>query len=655
MNKNRLRNVTPPNHRLLFMTPLLRPSGRSLFLALVLALPAWWSAVAQEGRALRTDRGRAPKPLTQRALARRTAALTLPFFDDFANDAFGARPDPMLWDTAGGAYRNDRFARRPPSRGAVSFDGLNAYGEAYGGSSRGDSDTLTSAPIDISGQTGVVLSFWWQAGGKTGNRVDQLAPGSNSHLYLDVDDGTGFWTTIWDKRGTSRDTKFQQVFLAIDPQYISANFRFRFRRTGIRLSAEELWNIDYVELDANRQTQPTPIRDAAFSQPLKSSLVPYSAMPVWQFNATTPQSQLLAEEVVTSINNLNPDAGGIPTPLGIEGNLAVVADASGSSLASNNFLTTSQVLPAATVQRPFSAPLRSALPSAAIPVGPDYKTLKTTLTLVSGELTPATQYNDTIRQTAALRDYYAYDDGTAEFSFYLNNLTDPGAAAIAFNTAEPDQVAAVEIYLAGDLPTGLPLSVNVWGDDPAQPGTPASTSSAQISFRVPQDSVLRSLGGRWWPVWLPAPVPVNGRFYVGYTQPANSGILTIGWDLNDSLSGGQLFYRARTDPWSTVTRNGVMIRPHMNHNGILAAPKAVATASVDVFPNPVSATEGAGAVRLQGEFRSVLLLDAVGRTLRSAAAGTAELSVRDLLPGLYFLQFQTSDGARITRRLVVSR
>ncbi len=637
--------------------PALRPARlprRALFLSLpltvALTLPASFTATAQMGRPLTADPGRAPQARPAQAAAmQRTTALSLPFFDDFANDATGPQPNPTLWETAGGAYRNDRFALRPPSRGVVSFDGLNTYGVAYG-SGIGNTDTLASQPIDLVGQSSVVLSFWWQRGGVGGN---DLAPGTTSQLILEFDDGTGFWTNVWQRNGNGLTTAFQQAFVAVDPLYVSANFRFRFRSRGTRLSTDDLWSIDYVELDANRQPQPGSIRDAAFSKTLNSSLKPYTALPVWQFNAAASQPALFTDVLRTTLNNLNPDVNGIPTPLAVEGKFTVADEASGVSLATHNFFTTSLVLPTATLNQPVEAPFASALPSGAIPLSADYKTLTATLALVSGEQVPATRYNDTIRQTTALRDYYAYDDGTAEFALFLpGSVTAPGAAALSFDTNVPDQVAGVEVYLAGDLPTGLPLFVDVWADDG---GKPAATPLIRQAFTVPPDSILRTLG-RWWRVRLPTPVSVNGRFYAGYSQPLNSGIVTIGWDLSDSLSTSQYFFRARTDPWQLAAVKGAMIRPHMNNNGLLAAPKdLVSEPKIDVFPNPVSASEGAASVQLRGEFREAVLVDVLGRPVRTVPAGATSLSVRDLAPGVYLLQFRTAAGAVSTRRLAVGR
>ncbi|UOQ74883.1 hypothetical protein [Hymenobacter cellulosilyticus] len=142
------------------MTRSLRLVSSLLFGAGLLPLLAH----AQVPGALSADPSRTPAPASAGA-ANRRAALSLPFFDDFSTQPEGA-PSTQRWEAGGGVLVNNRFVLAPPSRGAATFDGLNAKGLPRG-SFFSDTDTLTSQPIDLSGLTAasnVYLSFFWQAG-----------------------------------------------------------------------------------------------------------------------------------------------------------------------------------------------------------------------------------------------------------------------------------------------------------------------------------------------------------------------------------------------------------------------------------------------------------------------------------------------------------
>jgi hypothetical protein len=305
------------------------------------------------------------------------------------------------------------------------------------------------------------------------------------------------------------------------------------------------------------------------------------------------------------------------------------------------------VVPAAAQQVVLDGQLRALLPP--LSISSLYQTLTTTMLLTSGELTPETQHNDTVRTTADLSHYYAADDGSPELvlSYRAAGVMDPVAVATPYETNTPDQVAGVEIYIAGDLPTGTRLFADVWADDN---GVPAATPLSRVSFVVPADSVLRRLK-RWYPVWF-APVSVSGRFYVGYGQPNSTSIVNIGVDLSGPLArSGRLYTRARTDPWRADTLSAaVMVRALMNFNGVLGRAEEVAAADFTVYPNPLSISGSAATLHLSRPAAAPLLLrDGLGRMVRTAPAGATALPVQGLAPGVYVLQSAASVGGRAVR------
>ncbi len=318
-------------------------------------------------------------------------------------------------------------------------------------------------------------------------------------------------------------------------------------------------------------------------------------MPVWQFNAATNPADEIADSARSTINTLDPTSS-IQTPASVSGWLTT-QEVSGARI-QTNFLNQNLLLDADSLQRKLAVPLRSALPAVPVPLSPEYKTITTTLALVSGEPTVATRYNDTLRRTATLANYYAYDDGTPEVSLGFGYATGPAATCMAFDLNVPDQVGRIEIYLAGGALANTALFADVWPDDPQRPGFPGGTALAHVAFRVPTDSILLRTG-RWYTVNFP-PVPVSGRFYVGYSiqvPGASVAATNIGYDLNNSV---EVFQRTFTNPWVGTLMDprfephGVlMIRAYTNQNGALGLPAAAPAEYFPVFPNPVSATGAA--------------------------------------------------------------
>ena len=635
-------------------------SSRSLLILPVLALALPLLTAAQQVLPLSEDGARRPK--TAAPAARRVAALSLPFFDDFAADPSDAdpTPDPAYWEPRGGAYVNNRFGLDPPTRGVASLDGLDGRGRGYG-SSFSDLDTLTSRAIDLSGRTSVVLSFWWQAGGVGGNINAQASPGGIPSLWVEMsaDDGA-FWSVIpeWETNGAGA-TAFAQVFVPVTSNYLTNRFRFRFRASGYGKGNNNTWNVDYVELDANRTAAPGPRRDVALSRPLASALKRYTAMPVWQFNNAASPLNELNDSTGTTVDNLDlPTA--IPTPVTYEARLTVTTLPDALPLTSDVFATGALVLPGGEWQRPIFASVRTAPVPPLTGIG---KLLEQQITLASGELDLRTRANDVIRRQTELSTYYAYDDGSAENLFTLNPSTDTRYGAYAFSPDTADQVAGVALYLYPGGRAGQLQYVNLWAPDPADPTHPAQQPRYQQAFRQPADTTLRRLGG-WYPVYFAIPQPVSGPFFAGYGQPpiANFPASQVGIDFNEKRAAGRFWVQVvgGNGTWQLLRFGAaplgtVMIRPLMNRGGVLGLAADHETLAPDVYPNPATT----GTVQLRGRFDGGLtVFDALGRAVRTAPAHATTLDVRGLPAGLYVLRFRHGATATATttttRRLVLT-
>lgn len=643
---------------------------------LSLAAQAQTSSLVLTPQPLGADPSRAASAATTAASAAtlRTAALGLPFFEDFTLPRDG-QPSPLRWQPAttsypdgsgltqhyggGGAYVSNRLASEPLTRGTATLDGLRANGQPYtpgSASFYSATDTLTSQPIDLSAYStanNLYLSYAWQAGTLAGAPVASSS-GSPVFLTLEFLDNVGRWNSIWTYNAEGKTTRFWQKIFPLDQaSYYHSGFRFRFRASGNQASSRDAFGLDYIYLNANRAANDTIFQDIATSRGLSSPLHNYTAMPAWQYAASAASP--LNPTMTATVNNLLPS--GNPTPISW---LGTVRELTSGGFGGGTWVTGNQPLLAGARQVVITGDARTApLPAATTPSRYRY-----TLALQTNETNPLTLPNDTTYRDLELADYYAFDDGTAE-SFLTLPAQSTGPVsyyAYPITAAKSDQVKAIRlapvfnnIPLAqgGENYQNRSVTVAVWADNNGQPAnTPLATQTAVLPNPLP------TTGQVFIDVPFSTPVPVSGRFYIGYGQASNGQFLPYGFDLNNASTAPTLFYN-KQNAWlaPTLTTPGtIMMRAVMN-NGVLAtqAQQAV-SAQFSLYPNP--APSGSTTVAVSGPaFRHAAVLDVLGRPVwQQPAAEAGQPTLRlpaSLAAGVYLVQLTLPDGSVATRRLVV--
>ncbi|WP_157547598.1 T9SS type A sorting domain-containing protein [Hymenobacter sp. DG25A] len=596
---------------------------------------------AQNVQPLSADPGRAaPVGNTSRPVARGTS-VTLPFFDDFAQQPEGM-PNAEHWEPRGGTLVNNRFPVAPPSRNVVTFDGLKANGQPYGSSSfYSDTDTLTSLPIDLSGLTAgsnVYLSFFWQAG----SIVSPPSAASSTRqvaFTLEFLNEAGQWQSIWSQRSTGRRTDFAQEIVAVnDAQYLHANFRFRFHSIGNQANTRDAWSLDYLKLDRNRSAADTTYRDIATSAPLTSLLKRYASMPAVQLAAAPIPADELNDQTGTTINNF--DIGPAPTPITWRGTAQNLPK--GPEL---QFLTGNRSIDASARQVPITGDVRT-VAAALLTGGP--QRIRHRILLGTNETDPRTQPNDSISRVTELSDYYAYDDGTAEAAVSLPALTGGASTFFAYriDLNQPDQVRSVRLYPVLPNAAGRAITLSVWAD---VNGKPAEKPLASVPFTVPATAPA----GGFLEIPFTQPVGVSGTFYVGYGQASAGQFVQFGLDLNSSPPANYFFYQVRNE-WSAVAdfSGALMLRPVMTGT-VTAATPSRAAALLTLYPNPSS-----GIVQVKGRYTHATVLDALGRTVwqqTSQTNGQPTLDLSGLPAGVYLMRLALPDGSVAAKRLVLTR
>jgi hypothetical protein len=556
------------------------------------------------------------------------AALPLPFFDDFS--ASSISPDPSHWIN-GGVYVSNRFAREPITRNVATFDGLNAQGQAYGTNTAGPTDTLTSQPImlgSLNPADSVYLSFYWQSGGL--GDVPDRTNNNNRFLQLEFKDAEGQWRQVWQQPGVGVTTDFAQVFVALGEQrFFHDDFQFRFRSEGVRNGILDIWNVDYVELDRNRRKGQNTARDIGISRAVSPLLKGYTAMPARQFLADP--ALYLREEITATANNLGEMPGAIAWRGFIQRAGTAVAD---------TFLREQGLLPGQVRQFEIKGTPRLTNLSLA----QDGFALQHGFILDTKEQNALLRANDSTYRTTQFSDYFAYDDGTAEFGFSFVSSSSATQVAQRFDLSLPDQVRAFRVHFprVGNNLQNTSITFRIWANENGVPGRVLHEQAFQVQYTEGLNT--------FYEVELTEPVAVDGSFFMGWSQPGTI-FLNIGFDRNEHAAGRRFLFSTVTGWQEDIqTEGALMLRPVMTGQalGIEDIPEEE---RVLVYPNPSS-----GTLYFTGNYSQFTVFDITGREVfrHRSSAGNTPVRLPQLAPGLYSIRIET-DKHTITSKLFLTK
>ena len=84
--------------------------------------------------------------------------------------------------------------------------------------------------------------------------------------------------------------------------------------------------------------------------------------------------------------------------------------------------------------------------------------------------------NDSIVHVQVFRDFYAYDDGTAEKAYALDSQGGGGEVVVGFDLQEADTLEGVWIHFTPffEDAVGETFTLKIRGEDSANPGQPGS-------------------------------------------------------------------------------------------------------------------------------------------------------------------------------------
>ncbi len=558
------------------------------------------------------------------------ASVDLPFFDDFSN--YTGYPNAFLWQDLD-VYVNRSLASNPINLGVATFDGLDSLGNPrniFSEFSQGPSDFLTSQTIDISSESIVYFSFYFQAQG-IGNQ-----PESNDILRVDFLDSIGEWNVVWEINGQALND-FEKVAIEInDLSYLHDEFQFRFHNYSTLSGNFDHWHIDNVLLTEDLALS-NENDDVAFVYETSKVLNFYTSIPWSHFSSN--EASYVAENMDSWLRNNWDITKSIDYRYDIYDELDLLSfhyPTTGSSRNDN--------IPSFQDEN-FSYSLNSVAPITLFTYSfaseNDDKASFEIIQSIATDDRNLFKLNDTLKFTQEFFNYYSLDDGTAEASYGVN--VSGAQIALRYNISESDVLIGVQIHFEQNLEdaSGSPFRITIWNEVDNMPNEIIYQS--QIFY--PQYTDLQN---GFFEYVLEDPIDVSGAVFIG-TEQSFSEILNIGLDKN-TINNDRMFFNIGTEWTESNCAECIgtwMIRPVF---GFLSSTNEIQLNSdYKIYPNPTSSS-----LTLEGRNNfDYKLFDLNSKLLgySNSLSNNYKLDLSSYPQGIYFLQI--SDEKSIHHKKII--
>ncbi len=475
------------------------------------------------------------------------------------------------------------------------------------------------------------FSFYYEGKGFGGN-----APESDDSLVLEFKTPSSDWHHVWSSSGKS-DTSFTQIMLPIrDSSYLCNGFQFRFYNYGSIGSLSEpsfagnldFWNLDYVYLDINRSMNDTISMDVTFVYPIPSFIEhPFISVP-WEHYKQLDSLQ--NDSVYISYTNLYNNSANITRHMKID-NITTQQNVVDDSLGSEN------INPFATFSFWYHTASKILFPTNT----EDESVFKVTLT----QIAPTFQYrkiynqNDTMEVFQMFKNFYAYDDGSAEYGVGLSGSgSENGMLAMKFTTLVPDTLRGVYMYFNQTYNNASQkyFYLTVWNDNNGKPGDILyKKTGVKPQYYGINDFYYYNLDTT---LYLTEP------FYIGWIQ-TTTDLINIGFDMNTDYSSYTFYNLDGT--WNKFPFVGtLMIRPVFSKKPFVSIPENNGTTNTIVYPNPAS-----DMVYINADaFVSYALYDIRGKIIGTGYDNI--FSVTSISNGIYFLKITTKKQTSVHKIII---
>lgn len=578
-----------------------------------------------------------------------TTTLSLPFFDDFSRvDSF--YPACSHWQD-NHAYINQDMAYFPPTVGVATLDGLSPQGQPYNQlastSISSPADTLTSQPINLAGRTAadkIYLSYYYQPQG-LGDR-----PEASDSLFLEFKNSAGAWQSIQTYPGIAPTIStqvlfpFTQAFVHIaDTSYLHGDFQFRFRNYASVTGNNDHWHIDYVYINANRDTTGgVAYTDVAFSLPPVSPLSRYTAMPYRHFIDT-----MLNDTMAMYCHNLSNVSGTLDRAYQVE-------DINSGAVLLNTPIPALTYAPSPNANDTTSGTFINSF----APFAPaDTTTLHSVYTIINPtdfQNNPLFANSDTVHRYTKLNNYYAYDDGTAETRLIAQGIGTE--VAIQFQSTVDDTLRGIYFHLPYFTNRNAELdyvNIKVWLGDLNNEVFSRDIYRLRyvLGFNGMYYFELADFADSLTPIFIPA----NTTFYVGWQQASTTPV-PIGFDRSSDAREYTFYYT--NGAWTNFDIKGAaLVRPLLSMSPnypITSAEKLPSTPNAlawSVFPNPTREYLQIDWKTTSQRPERIFIYNQLGQCVLQQTYNL-NINVATLPVGIYTIQIATNGGQTTTQRFV---
>ncbi len=531
--------------------------------------------------------------------------IFLPIIDEFTQKSF--IPKQKYWADRK-VYINSTQAKNPLSTGVATFDGLDDAGFPYHPTNNKSdtlADVLTSKHLNLTGNVNVFLSFYYQSGGWG------EPPSADDSLVVEFwAPGDTVWEQVWARKGKKMN-RFKPAIIAIDStKWLQNGFQFRFGAYGALNGAFDVWNIDYVLMAANRNIGDSIVQDPAFSEPLPSFVKGFENVPWFHF-----KNSILKDTLNTIYRRNGPTPN---PPWSLTKDKHVLRMNGNVEQSSPGFINSAD-------------PHNVDLPNPMIidnfnPVAPLASfTLGLTGILPGTKVQPFTA-NDTLERTQPFKNYYAFDDGSAERAYGVKNRFG-SRMAFELTPLQPDTLKGVYFRFAhaGVEATEFTFKIGVWENNGGMPGKLIYMSDSSY---IPDYGYYHN---SFMPYVLDTSVYINGSVFIGMRQNTDQA-LYVGLDVN-TTGTTKLYYGSAFFWYESLVKGTVMIRPYFRYQplDISVDENKLANAPI-VFPNPAT-----DVLHIQTRKKSEFIItDLLGRNVLNGSTENP-IDISALKSGVYIV------------------
>ncbi len=591
------------------------------------------------------------------------------FFEDFSTSN-GPYPSPERW-LDDDVYINTTFAKDPPSVGMATFDGLDRGGDPYNLVNGGIGDKLTSKPIDLSSlspDSNIYIRYFVAPKGY-GPEPEE------DPFFLEFRNSQGQWIGMDTIEGTGGLAPFVVppfVFYALkidDPTFFHEAFQFRFKANNSPGGLGDWWHLDYIHL-ASGSTDVNRFPDMAFRELPSSVLRNYTSMP-WSHFVDNEEQELDSVFASSLFNHENFTQELEDSQIEISETTTPKVFATTFSLSSN----TINVDPNSGVNAQYTLndAQQDGLVSFFESINPSsFRNGKTSYSFDVGVQGNEFYINDTVELATPFNDYFAHDDGSAEFQIAWKDPEGGEEMAVRYKANIDDSLTGIRImfphftfYDVG----GQFFNLKVWfgGENgPTENADPVYEMELVKPFFVDEkfDTLEAFTTYRLEDVFgieTPLAISKGQHFYVGLEQLTTGppfGI-PVGYDVNNPC--GCNFIKDKDTNWGKIgiqPQGALMIRPVFGPVTNSSNPTSEITASenwLTIYPNPAIDELN---IHLESEEHTnfqYAILNQLGQLVQLGDLQPT-ISLHQLTGGAYYLQtMKKSTGEIWIEKFILSK